>query len=145
MGELSIDDGCPSLGWDSGVGSNFLPHDGQGGLLDEDFPSHGGSGMLASEPQSACSAACTCEVQQPDKVKVVIARDGKSAISAVDQKLRELRTLKQHYYPEVNTFVYNFCYHFFTGRLGLGDCYGWLYGQFSRQWHSGCISSIVWF
>ena len=31
----------------------------------------------------------------------------KVVVTAVDQKLRELRTLKQHYYPEVNGDDYN--------------------------------------
>ena len=73
--------------WDSGVGGDFAPQ--------EDFPS-GISGVLGSEPQS-----CTCEDQgQPDKVKVVIGRNGKVVLNPADQKLQELRTLKQHYYPE---------------------------------------------
>ena len=59
-----------------------------------------GSGILASEPHSAC----TCEEQQqPDSVKVIIASNGQvtRTQNPPDQKkLRELRTLKQHYYPE---------------------------------------------
>ena len=72
-----------------------------------------GSGVLPSEPNSG---VCTCE-HQPDNVKVrhdhdctlmmllhqvIIAKHGSTAQdkAASDQKLRELRTLKAHYYPE---------------------------------------------
>ena len=73
--------------WDSGVGGDFAPQ--------EDFPS-GISGVLGSDPQS-----CTCEDQgQPDNVKVVIGKNRKVVLNTADQKLQELRTLKQHYYPE---------------------------------------------
>ena len=69
-------------------------------LLVTDECSSSGSGILPSEPHSAC----TCEVQnQPDSVKVIIASNGevRRAPAPNDQKkLRELRTLKQHYYPE---------------------------------------------
>ena len=81
--------------WDSGVGSDCFPPV-EGEFLQEDLPSVE-SGILGSEPQSAC----TCEEQQqPDRVKVVIAKNGQVVLNAADQKLRELRTLKQHYYPE---------------------------------------------
>ena len=57
------------------------------------------SGLLASEPEP--HSVCTCDnEQQPDSVKVIIARNGQVVINAADQKLQELRTLKQHYYPE---------------------------------------------
>ena len=82
--------------WDSGVGSDCFPPVDGGEYLQQDYPS-GESGILASEPQSAC----TCEEQQqPDNVKVIIAKNGQVVLNAADQKLRELRTLKQHYYPE---------------------------------------------
>ena len=85
--------------WDSGVGSDCFPQvDGE--FLQQDFPSgevESVSGVLGSENQSAC----TCEEQQqPDSVKVIIAKHGKVLLNATDQKLQELRTLKQHYYPE---------------------------------------------
>ena len=68
----------------------------EGELLQDDLPS-AESGILGSEPQSGC----TCEEQeQPDRVKVIIAKNGQVVLSAADQKLRELKTLKQHYYPE---------------------------------------------
>ena len=37
-------------------------------------------------------------------LQVVIARGKAVVVTAVDQKLRELRTLKQHYYPEACNF-----------------------------------------
>ena len=78
--------------WDSGVGSDCFPQL-EGEFLQQDFP----SGEVESENQSAC----TCEEQQqPDNVKVIIAKHGKVLLNATDQKLQELRTLKQHYYPE---------------------------------------------
>jgi len=51
------------------------------------------------------NTACTCqeeeEEERPDLVKVIISSSGKPVVvTPFDQKLRDLRTLKQHYYPE---------------------------------------------
>lgn len=54
-----------------------------------DFAS-GGSGMLASEPQSQADSGAHSEVAA---VKQLV-------INTIDKKLKDLRTLKQHYYPE---------------------------------------------
>ena len=54
-----------------------------------DFAS-GGSGMLASEPQSQVDSGAHSEVAV---VKQLV-------INTIDKKLKDLRTLKQHYYPE---------------------------------------------
>ena len=46
--------------------------------------------------------SCEAGAGQPDQVKVIIGREGEQVVRAAHQhqKLRELRTLKQHYYPE---------------------------------------------
>jgi len=68
------------------------------GIIAPDFPSNG-SGMLASEPQSACT--CNEDEGQADHVKVIISASGQPVIvTPLDQKLKDWRTLKQHYYPE---------------------------------------------
>ena len=60
--------------------------------------------MLASEPQSEVEPANMDEAADdaPHEVIIVASKDGKPiAINALDdKKLKELRTLKQHYYPE---------------------------------------------
>jgi len=60
--------------------------------------------MLASEPQSEVEPANADDVGDgvADDVIIVASKDGKQIpINALDdKKLKELRTLKQHYYPE---------------------------------------------
>ncbi len=61
------------------------------------------SGMLASEPQSEVEAAAMDEVVEVANAVILMAsKNGKPiVINALDdKKLKELRTLKQHYYPE---------------------------------------------
>ena len=60
--------------------------------------------MLASEPQSEVEPANADEAadEVADDVIIVATKDGKAIPINVldDRKLKELRTLKQHYYPE---------------------------------------------
>jgi hypothetical protein len=60
--------------------------------------------MLASEPQSEVEPANMDEAvdEVANDVIIVATKDGKAvAINNLDdKKLKELRTLKQHYYPE---------------------------------------------
>ena len=71
--------------------------------IGEDYASQG-SGMLASEPQSEVDIqGDDLNEQNPDQPKGVESE--KSSLKLVmlnpfDKKMKELRTLKQHYYPE---------------------------------------------
>ena len=87
---------------DSGIESSH--HSEQINAMDiqGDFAS-AASGMLASEPQSEVEAAAMDEVVEVANAVILMAsKDGKPiVINALDdKKLKELRTLKQHYYPE---------------------------------------------
>ena len=64
---------------------------------------------------------------------MVIARDGQVVVTEVDKKLRELRTLKQHYYPEVTLnplYIFhklNYCLNpLQTAKPFLQGGFGWL-------------------
>ncbi len=87
---------------DSGIESSH--HSEQVNAMDiqGDFAS-AASGMLASEPQSEVEAAAMDEVVEVANAVILMAsNNGKPiVINALDdKKLKELRTLKQHYYPE---------------------------------------------
>ena len=79
----------------SGISVGVMPEG-----LGEDFASQG-SGMLASEPQSEVDL-------QPDEIPINEGQKVESEKSSLklvmlnpfDKKMKELRTLKQHYYPE---------------------------------------------
>jgi hypothetical protein len=85
---------------DSGIESSH--HSEQMNDIQGDFAS-AASGMLASEHQSEVEAAAMDEVVEVANAVILMAsKDGKPiVINALDdKKLKELRTLKQHYYPE---------------------------------------------
>ena len=82
-------------------------------------------------------------VPQVEHVKVIITSSGQPLlITPVDQKLRDLKTLKQHYYPEVpwpqsqSSIIHCTvaCNEIHTACRGAGG--GW-----SSSWHSWSISS----
>ncbi len=60
--------------------------------------------MLASEPQSMAEPANPEEIaaEEVNAVIIVNARNGKQIVinTVDDKKLKEMKTLKQHYYPE---------------------------------------------
>lgn len=67
------------------------------GDMQPDYPSNG-SGINPS-----VHSVCTCDDEhhnrQPDQVKVIISKNT-VIVAPFDHKLKEFRTLKQHYYPE---------------------------------------------
>ena len=78
----------------SGISVGVMPEG-----LGEDFASQG-SGMLASEPQSEVDIqpedvpeGCQKVESEKSSLKLVM-------LNPFDKKMKELRTLKQHYYPE---------------------------------------------
>ena len=85
----------------SGISVGVIPVGLEG--IGEDYASQG-SGMLASEPQSEVDIqGDDLNEQNPDQPKGVESE--KSSLKLVmlnpfDKKMKELRTLKQHYYPE---------------------------------------------
>ena len=87
---------------ESGIESSHHSEHVDGMGIQGDFAS-GGSGMLASEPQSMAEPMVMDEVVEVANAVILMAsKNGKPVIiNAIDEKkLKELRTLKQHYYPE---------------------------------------------
>jgi hypothetical protein len=87
---------------DSGIDSSHHSEHVDGMGIQGDFAS-GGSGMLASEPPSMVEPMVIDEVVEVANAVILMAsKNGKPiVINAIDdKKLKELRTLKQHYYPE---------------------------------------------
>ena len=72
--------------------------------IQQDYPSlQSSSGVEPSEPSGG---GCTCldverQVESKPHMKVILSPSGQPVIiTHFDQKLRDLKTLKQHYYPE---------------------------------------------
>ena len=72
--------------------------------IQQDFPSLQSSSAI--EPSEPSGGGCTCldverQVESKPHMKVILSPSGQPVIiTHFDQKLRDLKTLKQHYYPE---------------------------------------------
>jgi len=103
--QLSQDSEYKDSGIEGGEVEGELDSLPSSGLIPADFPGEGEDFPSTGSDMQPSAGACTCgeEGQEPVHVKVMITDSGQPVLvkqTPVDQKLRELRTLKQHYYPE---------------------------------------------